>query len=131
MASTGADSLPSISTAAIHTYDQPPDFIENAGGDTDLPAYSEASIIGPSQNSLGRTLPIDAPVEHVNALTDSKGRTWLTTTVKNWAPSPKSVPVLYQRRPIAGEVVLDLDKPEGIKAVCIRVSPQVSCDIFI
>ncbi|KAI0258402.1 hypothetical protein BC834DRAFT_975183 [Gloeopeniophorella convolvens] len=59
--------------------------------------------------------------EHRFALRDKAGREWLVFTVASRASSAKQMPVFFDGDPVAGEVHLDLAKPESLKGLTVTI----------
>lgn len=91
--------------------------------DSELPGYSEAplsSAAGSSSNTAR------AGSQHTLSLQDTKGFKWLTLQVNSRAPTPTSLPIIYEGDVISGQVDFDVLKSESIKGISIKVCP-ITC----
>lgn len=91
----------------------------------ELPAYTRRVANSSSLASGSRSSPGPETVYHRYYMTSHKPKDhrWLTFKIRSWARSSKSLPYFNEGQPLAGQVKLDLEKPEGIQAVIVTVSP--------
>ncbi|KDQ56976.1 hypothetical protein JAAARDRAFT_35575 [Jaapia argillacea MUCL 33604] len=83
--------------------------------DQDLPPYAHHAS-PPSTSANRREL-----TDHVYHLYNSKNKPWASLKVRSTARSNKFLPVYYEGEPINGEVELNFEKEERIKAVSLMV----------
>jgi hypothetical protein len=92
----------------------------------DVPPLYHTSIDGTNSPPLGDIPPeydmTVAPRRVHHSYTLERGtKTWLTFELESRAPSADSPPYFFGHAPISGRIVLDLDRPEYITSIAIKV----------
>lgn len=105
----------------------PPTYLSHPFRHVDeLPAYSRRNARRASAHPA--ISHISAPrdrCQHSYELMNSKNRSWAKLTLDSSARSSQQIPTFFEDDPIAGSVVLNLDKEDSITAISISVSHTV------
>jgi hypothetical protein len=88
----------------------------------ELPVYTRRSARRASVHpTVSRSSPPQERAQHSYEL-GNKGRPWAKLCMESSARSSEQMPMFYEDEPIAGSLVLSLEKEDSITAISITVS---------
>ncbi|THH08878.1 hypothetical protein EW145_g2410 [Phellinidium pouzarii] len=99
----------------------------NAAGkrDSELPSYADSPRTTRAADTVLITPPSNSiSTQHDYWLDNTKGKHWLSLRVFSRAPTSKTLPVFYNCDEVRGEVMMELEKPEGYKGVVVGISAE-------
>jgi len=105
----------------------PPSYFSNPFRHTDeLPAYTRRNARRASVNpAITQISPPRDRCQHTYELMNGRNKPWAKLTLDSSARSSQQIPTFFEDEPIAGSVVLNLDKEDSITAVSISIKGKI------